>query len=148
MRNIIQRYRTSAGILLVLVCLLAPSPAMSSAIERQNNVVDQYFYIVDHFLRSAYKTQGPQQSALFQQSIAAFGQLLQWFGDEQDAPTLALSQYQVAKSYQMLGDVQKAREAYQVCIEYQRFAKLPVKEKGSADIVAVIDECKKELKSL
>lgn len=120
----------------------------SPEIPKKDNVIDQYFYITDNILAPAYKAEGAEQKRLFKKSIEAYTKLIEWFTDKRDIPTACLAQYQIAESYRKLGDTQAAKDAYQMCLTYKKYAKDPPKDKGDTTIMAVIRSAQGKLDSL
>lgn len=124
---------------------------VSIEMKKEKTVVQQYFYIRDKYLQPAYASKGKDRKKLFQQSIKTHTQLLEWFQDKKHMPAASMAQLLIGKAYQKIGDRERARQAYQKCLAYQKhIRKRPEhrEHRGEFEILSVIEEAKASLEKL
>ncbi|MBI4432982.1 MAG: MGMT family protein [Candidatus Omnitrophica bacterium] len=116
--------------------------------ERKSGSAIQYEHIFNALLAPAYQASGQTRELLLKKSIKAFTQLIEWFPEKKHRAVALGSQYQIAKAYQELGDVEMARRAFQKCLLYGPYIVDPPVTKSQAEISATVRQAQRDLEAL
>lgn len=119
-----------------------------TAIERKQDVLEQYFHARTTWLEPGFRQRGNERQRLLRDAVRGMQAVIDGFPSDDAAVTRALAEYDIGLCYRTLGETDRAREAFLRVRDYKRFSSSGMHPSGRDALDALLEAARERLREL